>query len=76
MKLLAHKAETPLRAATRIFGAVVIALALLLGTLTAIRPTTFEGPRVALSDHHPVLLSHDNDGHCCRNQQASGSPFT
>jgi hypothetical protein len=75
MTLLADKAETPLRAAMRIFGAVVIALALLLGTLTAIRPTTFEGPRVALS-HHPVLLSHDNDGHCCRSQEASGTPFT
>jgi hypothetical protein len=76
MTLLADKAETPLRAATRIFGAVVIALALLLGTLTAIRPPTLQGLRMALRDHYSGVLSQDDNSHGCANQGTSRSVLT
>ena len=47
MTPLAYAAETPIQAVTRIFGAVIIALALLLGISALSHPVAAREPSVA-----------------------------
>jgi Ca2+/Na+ antiporter len=63
MTPLGYMAETPLRTASRIFGAVIITLALLVGISAFIRPTATRDPSIAPvplvslnTDNHGVLL--------------------
>jgi Ca2+/Na+ antiporter len=59
MTTLGFAAETPLRTASRIFGAVIITVALLVGILALVRPTAAQEPSIA-----PVpLVSLNTDNH-------------
>ena len=55
MTLLTNRIVTPLQAATRILGTVIVALVLILGLSQLVRPATVPGPRIALGPYSSTL---------------------
>jgi hypothetical protein len=55
MTLLSNRMVTPLQAVTRILGAVIVALVLILGVSQLVRPATVPGPTTALGTYSSTL---------------------
>ena len=73
MSLFGQIADSPLRTASRVFGAVIISLALLVAISAHMRPTT--EPRSSITASSLVSLNIDNQGSFLRGPSSNASGY-